>query len=111
MLKQTFDIGWSHHLVSEFEYIYGWVERDDEYRIHRKNIQNYEIINENIENMGIAFDYIKQNLLFIDSKRMCIWGSNIGAFVAISSLASNDIMRCAVLVSPVIDWRLIGSHY
>lgn len=108
MLKQKFNINWGHHLVSKYEYIYGWVERDDEYRLHRKQIHNFEVFNENIENYGIAFNYIKENLLFIDSKRMCIWGSNVGAFVAISSLASNEVINCGVLISPIIDWRLIG---
>ena len=108
VLSDRFSIGWAHYLVSKHQYIYGWVERDNEDVRHKETKRNYDVVNDNIDKYGIAINYIKDNKRFINPKKVCIWGQSVGAFVAVSTLATNEGLMCAVLVSPVINWRLMG---
>ncbi|XP_054168170.1 inactive dipeptidyl peptidase 10-like [Oppia nitens] len=103
--KHTID--WAHYLVTKHHYIYGWIESNNDNFRHKKINNNYESFNENTDKYRIAIKHIKDDKRFINPHKMCIWGKSIDAFVAISSLASSDILNCAVLVSPVLNWKLM----
>ena len=55
--------------------------------------------------------YLKENLLFIDEKRIAIWGWSYGGYVTTMALArdAENIFSCGVAVAPVTRWEHYGK--
>jgi hypothetical protein len=97
--------------VSRHKYIYGWIEKDSQKWRHEKQIQNYFSIKEIVEDYRIALNYIKEKMQFINKRQICMRGKTIGAFIAMSTLASSEAFNCALIQSPVTNWRYMGIDF
>ena len=56
--------------------------------------------------------YLKENLHFVDEKRIVIWGWNYGGFVATMALAkdANQMISCGIAVAPITKWEHYGMN-
>ncbi|RXG52897.1 hypothetical protein Avbf_17317 [Armadillidium vulgare] len=57
--------------------------------------------------------YLKENLHFIDEKRIVIWGWNYGGFVSTMALAKDaeELFSCGIAVSPITHWEHYNSVF
>lgn len=56
------------------------------------------------------FRKLGEQLPYIDSKRVAIWGWSYGGFSAAAALAKDNssVFACAASVAPVTDWTYYG---
>ena len=49
---------------------------------------------------------------YLDGERVAVRGTSYGGFLAGSMLANRQdrLLKCGVLVAPIIDWRLTGTR-
>jgi dipeptidyl aminopeptidase/acylaminoacyl peptidase len=57
--------------------------------------------------------HLINNLSYIDSKKVAIWGWSYGGFLSLSALAqdTDGVFKCAASVALVVDWRLYDTYY
>ena len=55
--------------------------------------------------------YLKENLHYIDEKRIAIWGWSYGGFVTTMVMAKDaeEIFACGIAVAPVAKWEHYGK--
>ncbi|XP_017855027.1 inactive dipeptidyl peptidase 10 isoform X1 [Drosophila busckii] len=82
--------------------------------------QGYQLLHEVYKRLGSVevsdqlevSEYLRDNLHFIDSRRMGVWGWSYGGYTAALALASQQsIFQCGISVSPVTNWKLYDSTY
>lgn len=57
-------------------------------------------------------EYLRDNLHYVDNRRVAVWGWSYGGFVSALALASTkNVFHCAVSVAPVTNWKLYDSAY
>ncbi|XP_054275243.1 inactive dipeptidyl peptidase 10-like [Macrosteles quadrilineatus] len=58
-------------------------------------------------------EYLKDNLHFIDKRRVAVWGWSYGGFVSAKLLSTpdQDVFQCGISVAPVTSWKLYDSAY
>lgn len=80
--------------------------------------QGYQLLYEVYKKLGTVevsdqlevTEYLRDNLHFIDGRRMGIWGWSYGGYTAALALASTQsIFQCGVSVAPVTNWKLYGN--
>lgn len=54
-------------------------------------------------------EYLRDNLHFIDKRRVGIWGWSYGGYTSSLALASPlALFQCGASVAPVVNWKLYG---
>lgn len=54
-------------------------------------------------------EYLRDNLHFVDKRRVGVWGWSYGGYAAAMALANPmALFQCGVSVAPVVSWRLYG---
>ncbi|CAB0014780.1 unnamed protein product [Nesidiocoris tenuis] len=58
-------------------------------------------------------EYLRDNLHYIDQRRVGVWGWSYGGFVAALLLShpGQDVFQCGAAVAPITSWRLYDSAY
>ncbi|KAF6197768.1 hypothetical protein GE061_008734, partial [Apolygus lucorum] len=58
-------------------------------------------------------EYLRDNLHYIDKRRVGVWGWSYGGFVAALLLShpGQDVFQCGAAVAPITSWRLYDSAY
>lgn len=52
-------------------------------------------------------EYLRDNLHYVDKKRIGVYGWSYGGFVSALALASS-LFNCGISVAPVTNWKLYG---
>ncbi|XP_013101716.2 inactive dipeptidyl peptidase 10 isoform X1 [Stomoxys calcitrans] len=82
--------------------------------------QGYQLLHEVYKRLGTVevsdqlevSEYLRDNLHFIDGRRMGVWGWSYGGYTAALALAgTQSIFQCGISVSPVTNWKLYDSTY
>ncbi|XP_064553883.1 uncharacterized protein Dpp10 isoform X2 [Drosophila montana] len=82
--------------------------------------QGYQLLHEVYKRLGSVevsdqlevSEYLRDNLHFIDARRMGVWGWSYGGYTAALALAGQQsIFQCGISVSPVTNWKLYDSTY
>lgn len=56
-------------------------------------------------------EYLRDNLHFIDKRRVGIWGWSYGGYTAAMALANPlSLFQCGISVAPVVSWKLYGKY-
>ena len=57
--------------------------------------------------------YLKENLHFIDEKRIVIWGWGYGGFVSTMAMAkdADEMLCCGIAVAPITRWEHYDSVF
>ena len=81
--------------------------------------QGYRLLHEVYRRLGTVevsdqlevTEYLRDNLHFVDKRRVGIWGWSYGGYVSALALANPlSLFQCGVSVSPVVSWRLYGKQ-
>ncbi|RWS10370.1 prolyl endopeptidase FAP-like protein, partial [Dinothrombium tinctorium] len=109
LIVDQYMLDWGTYVASKKEFIYAKIDIDERNQRNGHIKFNYKKYNFEIQLQVI--NYLVQEIQEIDANRIAIWGVGIAAFNALSSLASdtNEMLRCAVAVSPVTNWRYLDS--
>ncbi|XP_037913520.1 inactive dipeptidyl peptidase 10 isoform X3 [Hermetia illucens] len=82
--------------------------------------QGYQLLHEVYRRLGNVevsdqlevSEYLRDNLHFIDGRRMAVWGWSYGGYTAALALASTQsIFQCGVSVAPITNWKFYDSTY
>ncbi|ORY96450.1 dipeptidyl peptidase IV N-terminal region-domain-containing protein [Syncephalastrum racemosum] len=113
LVSYQFDLSWHTFLASKLEYIVVIVDgrgtgfRGRDYRVGvRGRLGELEVIDQ--VNAGRHW----QELDYVDSSRMAIWGWSYGGYMTSKVLEANDgVFSVGLAVAPVTDWRFYDSIY
>lgn len=57
-------------------------------------------------------EYLRDNLHFVDKRRVGVWGWSYGGYAAALALGGQQsLFQCGISVSPVTSWKLYDSTY
>lgn len=80
--------------------------------------QGYRLMHEVYRRLGTVevsdqlevTEYLRDNLHFVDKRRVGIWGWSYGGYTATLALASPlSLFQCGASVAPIVSWRLYGE--
>lgn len=80
--------------------------------------QGYRLLHEVYRRLGTVevsdqlevTEYLRDNLHFVDKRRVGIWGWSYGGYTAAMALANPlSLFQCGVSVAPVVSWKLYGK--
>ena len=57
--------------------------------------------------------HLAENIKYIDSERMCVWGWSYGGYVAAMMMTRDQeqLLACGIAVSPVTQWHHYDTAY
>ncbi|XP_050740864.1 uncharacterized protein LOC108033860 isoform X2 [Drosophila biarmipes] len=114
LVTDRWHVDWNTYLSGSKDYIV--VEIDG----RGSSGQGYQLLHEVYKRLGSVevsdqlevSEYLRDNLHFIDSRRMGVWGWSYGGYTAALALAGQQsIFQCGISVSPVTNWKLYDSTY
>lgn len=82
--------------------------------------QGYRLLHEVYRRLGTVevsdqlevTEYLRDNLHFVDKRRVGIWGWSYGGYTAAMALANPlSLFQCGVSVAPVVSWKLYGEQF
>lgn len=115
LVTERFKIDWTTYLASTQDIIVGYIDgRGTSGKGYRLMHQVYKRLGtvEVADQLEVT-EYLRDNLHFIDKRRVGVWGWSYGGFVAamLLSAPSQDIFQCGAAVAPITSWRLYDSAY
>nr|XP_036232659.1 venom dipeptidyl peptidase 4-like [Bactrocera oleae] len=114
LVTEKWHIDWNTYLSGMKDYIV--IEIDG----RGSSGQGYQLLHEIYKRLGSVevsdqlevSEYLRDNLHFIDGRRMGVWGWSYGGYTAALALAgTQSIFQCGISVSPVTNWKLYDSTY
>ncbi|EDW76193.2 uncharacterized protein Dwil_GK14793 [Drosophila willistoni] len=114
LVTDRWHVDWNTYLAGSKDYIV--IEIDG----RGSSGQGYQLLHEVYKRLGSVevsdqlevSEYLRDNLHFIDSRRMGVWGWSYGGYTAALALAGQQsIFQCGISVSPVTNWKLYDSTY
>ncbi|KAL7741855.1 hypothetical protein ACLKA6_012072 [Drosophila palustris] len=114
LVTDRWHVDWNTYLSGNKDYIV--IEIDG----RGSSGQGYQLLHEVYKRLGSVevsdqlevSEYLRDNLHFIDSRRMGVWGWSYGGYTAALALAGQQsIFQCGISVSPVTNWKLYDSTY
>ncbi|KAH8293230.1 hypothetical protein KR018_000532 [Drosophila ironensis] len=114
LVTDRWHVDWNTYLAGSKDYIV--VEIDG----RGSAGQGYQLLHEVYKRLGSVevsdqlevSEYLRDNLHFIDARRMGVWGWSYGGYTAALALAGQQsIFQCGISVSPVTNWKLYDSAY
>ncbi|XP_030381131.1 prolyl endopeptidase FAP [Scaptodrosophila lebanonensis] len=114
LVTDRWHVDWNTYLAGSKDYIV--IEIDG----RGSAGQGYQLLHEVYKRLGSVevsdqlevSEYLRDNLHFIDARRMGVWGWSYGGYTAALALAGQQsIFQCGISVSPVSNWKLYDSTY
>ncbi|KAH8404406.1 hypothetical protein KR222_011025 [Zaprionus bogoriensis] len=114
LVTDRWHVDWNTYLAGSKDYIV--IEIDG----RGSSGQGYQLLHEVYKRLGSVevsdqlevSEYLRDNLHFIDARRMGVWGWSYGGYTAALALAGQQsIFQCGISVSPVTNWKLYDSTY
>lgn len=69
-----------------------------------------ELGGKEVDDQLAVVHYLREQLPFIDAKRIAIWGWSYGGYVTTMALARDtDLFSCGIAVAPVARWEHYGE--
>lgn len=112
LVTDRWHVDWNTYLAGTKDYIV--IEIDG----RGSSGQGYQLLHEVYKRLGSVevsdqlevSEYLRDNLHFIDPRRMGVWGWSYGGYTAALALAGQQsIFQCGISVSPVTNWKLYGK--
>lgn len=112
LVTEKWTIDWNTYLVSTKDYIITQIDG------RGSSGQGYQLMQEVYRKLGTVeisdqlevTEYLRDNLHFVDNRRVGVWGWSYGGFATILSLAgSQEIFQCGISVAPITNWKLFGK--
>ncbi|CAG2115311.1 unnamed protein product, partial [Medioppia subpectinata] len=100
-------LDWSRYLTSKKDYI--TIHIDVKGTGYQGNRHMFEVIGElgkeEVQDLKYAITYLKKSLPYIDKDKIVVWGRDYGGFLTVSLLATEEIVTCAIAVTPIANWK------
>lgn len=112
LITEKWNVDWNTYLVGTKDYIITQIDG------RGSSGQGYQLLHEVYRRLGTVeisdqlevTEYLRDNLHFVDKRRVGVWGWSYGGFAAILALASTDeFFQCGISVAPVTNWKLYGN--
>ncbi|KAK4304092.1 hypothetical protein Pmani_023954 [Petrolisthes manimaculis] len=113
-VTSKFSISWGTYLASRKDIIYGMIDgRGSGFQGDKIKHEVYrELGGKEVDDQLAVVHYLRDNLHFIDAKRIAIWGWSYGGYVTTMALARDtDLFSCGIAVAPVARWEHYDSVY
>lgn len=114
MVSEKFSIGLGHYLSSQKDMIYASIDgRGSGFQGNRMLFQLYKRLGSvEVEDQIAVTKYLKDNLHFIDTDRVAIWGWSYGGYVTAMIMGTDTrVFNCGISVAPVTNWKYYDSVY
>ncbi|CAG2102575.1 unnamed protein product, partial [Medioppia subpectinata] len=100
-------LDWSRYLTSKKDYI--TIHIDVKGTGYQGNRHMFAVIGElgkeEVQDLKYAITYLKKSLPYIDKDKIVVWGRDYGGFLTVSLLATEEIVTCAIAVTPIANWK------
>lgn len=112
LITEKWNVDWNTYLAGTKDYIITQIDG------RGSNGQGYQLLHEVYRRLGTVeisdqlevTEYLRDNLHFVDKRRVGVWGWSYGGFASILALASTDeLFQCGISVAPVTNWKLYGN--
>ncbi|XP_066974169.1 dipeptidyl peptidase 4 isoform X3 [Macrobrachium rosenbergii] len=108
-------INWGTFLASKNDIIYALIDgRGSGYQGDKIKHEVYHALGgKEVDDQLAVAGWLRDNLHFVDAKRIAIWGWSYGGYVTTMALArdADDIFSCGIAVAPVSRWEHYDSVY
>lgn len=113
LVTQKWRVDWNTYLAGTKDYIVAQIDG------RGSSGQGYRLLYEVYRRLGTVevsdqlevAEYLRDNLHFIDQRRVGIWGWSYGGYTSAMALASPmSIFQCGASVAPVVNWKLYGDY-
>lgn len=112
LVTEKWRVDWNTYLSGTKDYIITQIDG------RGTSGQGYQLLHEVYRRLGTVeisdqlevTEYLRDNLHFVDKRRVGVWGWSYGGFAAILSLANaQELFQCGISVAPVTNWKLYGK--
>lgn len=113
LVTQQWRVDWNTYLAGTKDYIVAQIDG------RGSSGQGYRLLHEVYRRLGTVevsdqlevSEYLRDNLHFIDKRRVGIWGWSYGGYTAAMALANQmSLFHCGASVAPVVNWKLYGMN-
>lgn len=112
LVKEIFRIDWNTYLSGTKDYIVTQIDG------RGSSGQGYQLLHEVYRRLGTVevsdqlevTEYLRDNLHYVDKKRIGVYGWSYGGFVSALALATSSLFHCGISVAPVTNWKLYGKY-
>lgn len=114
LVTEKWRIDWNTYLSGNKDYIIAQIDG------RGSSGQGYRLLHEVYRRLGTVevsdqlevTEYLRDELPFVDKRRVGIWGWSYGGYVAALALANQlSLFQCGISVSPVVSWKLYGIDF
>lgn len=111
LVTQKWRVDWNTYLSGSKDYIVAQIDG------RGSSGQGYRLLYEVYRRLGTVevsdqlevTEYLRDNLHFVDKRRVGIWGWSYGGYTAGLALANPmSLFQCGASVAPVVNWKLYG---
>ncbi|XP_071527492.1 dipeptidyl peptidase 4 isoform X2 [Panulirus ornatus] len=108
-------ISWGTYLASRKDIIYAMIDgRGSGFQGDKIKHEVYHALGgKEVDDQLAVARYLRDNLHFVDERRIAIWGWSYGGYVTTMALArdADDVFSCGIAVAPVARWEHYDSVY
>lgn len=114
MVTEKWRVNWNTYLSGAKDYIITEIDG------RGSSGQGYQLLHEVYRRLGTlevsdqleVTEYLRDNLHFVDKRRVGVWGWSYGGYAAALALGGQQsLFQCGISVSPVTSWKLYDSTY
>ncbi|XP_069158727.1 venom dipeptidyl peptidase 4 isoform X2 [Procambarus clarkii] len=108
-------ISWGTYLASKKDIIYAMIDgRGSGFQGDKIKHEVYRALGgKEVDDQVAVARYLRDNLHFVDERRIAIWGWSYGGYVTTMALArdADQVFSCGIAVAPVARWEHYDSVY
>lgn len=104
--SERFNVDWRAHLAANRSVVYAVVAAG-------MGPPHKGVGQDDVDDQLQAIRELVERFNYIDAARIGVWGSSRGGYLAAMTMArdTSKLVRCAIAVSPVVDWRHYNALY
>ncbi|CAL4066477.1 unnamed protein product, partial [Meganyctiphanes norvegica] len=114
-VTSKFRLNWGTYLASKKDIIYAMIDaRGSGFQGERIKHELYHNLGgKEVDDQLAVVKYLRDNLAFVDPKRIAIWGWSYGGYVTTMALFrdADNVFACGIAVAPVTRWEHYDSVY
>lgn len=113
LVTEKWRVDWNTYLAGTKDYIVTQIDG------RGSSGQGYQLLHEVYRRLGTVevsdqlevTEYLRDNLHFVDKRRVGVWGWSYGGYTSALALASpQTLFQCGIAIAPVTNWKLYGKE-
>lgn len=117
-VTEQWRIGWDSYLASNRDFIGAKIDVRGSagQGLHFQNMKKRPLGQIEVEDILYVLRYLSENLHYVDSSKVGVYGTDYGGFLAGMVLAKDakhqqPLINCAISISPVADWMQYDTFF